>query len=74
MRNVSNYYLRWKDRDMDKMVEYIKLIITKKLYGKQLDAIHDYMKEIELWSMSDKSGLPSKREDVDWQLFEPNVV
>jgi len=74
MRNVSNYYLRWKDRDMDKMVEYIKLIITKKLYGKQLDAIHDYMKELELWSMSDKSGLPSKREDVDWQLFEPNVV
>ena len=59
---------------MDKMVEYINLIITKKLYGKQLDAIHDYMKELELWSMSDKGGLPSNREDVDWQLFEPNVV
>lgn len=32
------------------------------------------MEELELWSMSDKGGFPSNREDVDWQLFEPNVV
>ncbi|MGA3598595.1 hypothetical protein [Lysinibacillus agricola] len=50
------------------------LFMSKRIDCKQLDAIHSYIQRLELYLLDAGIQLPNNREDVDWQLFEPNVV
>jgi len=44
--------------------------LLKSMNDKQLDAIHDYINELEFQLHNTGNQLPSNREDVDWKLFE----
>lgn len=44
--------------------------LLRSMNDKELGAIHDYIKELELQLLNTGNQLPSNREDVNWELFE----
>lgn len=41
---------------------------------KQLDAIYNYIQQLELCLIGAGGQFPSNREDIDWQLFEKSLT